>query len=85
MKNGFQYLPLKSNPLPYPLYYIMTSIEQSQVIAIQEETIETLERTINIMDERMLEFIKIVLGSVLFFGVVSIAVIGLLISILTRL
>ena len=63
----------------------MTSIEQSQVIAVQEETIETLERTINIMDERMLEFIKIVLGSVLFFGVVSIAVIGLLISILTRL
>ena len=63
----------------------MTSIEQSQVIAIQEETIETLERTINIMDERMLEFIKIVLGSVLFFGVVSIVVIGLLVSILTRL
>jgi len=65
----------------------MISIEQSQAreLNIQRETIETLEKTINIMDERMLEFIKIVLGSVLFFGVVSIAVIGLLISILTRL
>jgi len=65
----------------------MISIEQSQAreLNIQRETIETLEKTINIMDERMLEFIKIVLGSVLFFGVVSIVVIGLLVSILTRL
>ena len=65
----------------------MISIEQSQAreLNIQRETIETLEKTINIMDERMLEFIKIVLGSVLFFGVVSNVVIGLLVSILTRL
>jgi len=62
----------------------MNSIEESQTrtIAIQEETISTLERMNDINTSFLDNIFKVIIGSVLFFGVVSLIVIGLLISIL---